>query len=58
MTTNVRLSKLERVNLRDVWQNEATGFTRWLVRVRNGDADNILYALRRQPLLSAVASRI
>lgn len=35
MTTNVRLSRLERVGLRDVWQNEATGFTRWLARGEN-----------------------
>lgn len=35
MTTNVRLSKLERVDLRDVWQNEATGFTRWLAEPEN-----------------------
>lgn len=32
---NVSLSKLEKVDLRDVWKHEAFGFTNWLAMTEN-----------------------
>lgn len=34
---NVQLSKLEKVDLREVWKHEATDFTNWLARPENLD---------------------
>lgn len=35
MATSIKLSKIERVSLRDCWQNEATDFTPWLASDEN-----------------------
>ena len=45
MSVSTKLSKLKKVPLRDVWQNEAADFTKWLAREENlsmlGDAIGI-----------------
>ena len=35
MATNIKLSKISKVDLRDCWKNEATDFTPWLASEEN-----------------------
>ena len=35
MATNIKLSKITKVDLRDCWQNEANDFTPWLASEEN-----------------------
>ena len=35
MATNIKLSKISKVDLRDCWKNEATDFTSWLASEEN-----------------------
>ena len=35
MSTNIKLSKISKVDLRDCWKNEATDFTPWLASEEN-----------------------
>jgi hypothetical protein len=35
MATNIKLSKITKVDLRDCWQNEASDFTPWLATEEN-----------------------
>ncbi len=35
MPTNIKLSKISKVDLRDCWKNEATDFTPWLASEEN-----------------------